>query len=87
MAEPIALARPSEAPPFEAQAPYPQQVFLGRTNYCNAKCFFCPRNISGGDHPAGKAHQAREGAEQRQILQHVERHWRAAASPGITPNP
>src|SRR5690349_20323524 len=37
--------------------------------------------------PAGKAHQAREGAEQRQVLQHVELHWRAAAPSGIAPNP
>src|SRR5262249_36730489 len=33
--------------------------------------------------PPGNAHQAREGAEQRQVLQHVELHWRAAAPPGI----
>src|SRR5437588_8657477 len=37
--------------------------------------------------PAGNAHQAREGAEQRQVLQHVEFHWRTAASSGIAPNP
>src|SRR5262245_2276340 len=49
MAEPTVLARPSEAPPFETPAPYPEQIFLDWTTYCNAKCFFCPRNISGGD--------------------------------------
>lgn len=49
MAEQTALARPSEAPSFEARAPYPEQVFLDWTSYCNAKCFFCPRNIEGGD--------------------------------------
>jgi len=49
MAEPTALARPRERPPFAALAPYPEQVFLDWTSYCNAKCFFCPRNIEGGD--------------------------------------
>jgi MoaA/NifB/PqqE/SkfB family radical SAM enzyme len=49
MAEPATLARPSEAPPFETPAPYPQQIVLDWTTYCNAKCFFCPRDISGGD--------------------------------------
>jgi len=49
MAEPTVLARPSETPPFAARAPYPQQIVLDWTTYCNAKCFFCPRNIDGGD--------------------------------------
>src|SRR5262245_48374529 len=48
MVEPVALARPREAPPFEAPAPYPEQVFLDWTSYCNAKCFFCPRDIGPG---------------------------------------
>ena len=49
MAEPVALARSREAPPFEAPAPYPEQVFVDWTSYCNAKCFFCPRNIERGE--------------------------------------
>ena len=49
MAEPVALARPRESLPLEAPAPYPEQIFLDWTDYCNAKCFFCPRNIEGGD--------------------------------------
>jgi MoaA/NifB/PqqE/SkfB family radical SAM enzyme len=49
MAEPVALARSREAPSFETPAQYPEQVFLDWTSYCNAKCFFCPRNIEGGE--------------------------------------
>jgi wyosine [tRNA(Phe)-imidazoG37] synthetase (radical SAM superfamily) len=49
MVEPVAVARPREAPLFEAPASYPQQIFLDWTDYCNAKCFFCPRDIAGGD--------------------------------------
>jgi len=48
MVEQVALARPREAPPFEAPAPYPEQVFLDWTSYCNAKCFFCPRDVGPG---------------------------------------
>jgi MoaA/NifB/PqqE/SkfB family radical SAM enzyme len=49
MGEPVVLARSREAPSFETPAQYPEQVFLDWTSYCNAKCFFCPRNIEGGD--------------------------------------
>ena len=49
MGEPVALARSREGPSFETPAQYPEQVFLDWTSYCNAKCFFCPRNIEGGD--------------------------------------
>ena len=48
MAEPTAVAQPREAPPFEAPAPYPEQVFVDWTSYCNAKCFFCPRAVGPG---------------------------------------
>jgi MoaA/NifB/PqqE/SkfB family radical SAM enzyme len=29
---------------IRAKAPYPEQVVLDWTDYCNAKCFFCPRD-------------------------------------------
>jgi MoaA/NifB/PqqE/SkfB family radical SAM enzyme len=37
--------RPSEAPFLEARAPYPERISLDWTTYCNAQCFFCPRDI------------------------------------------
>jgi MoaA/NifB/PqqE/SkfB family radical SAM enzyme len=39
LVEPVPAARPIERP----QDPYPQQLILDWTDYCNAKCFFCYR--------------------------------------------
>jgi hypothetical protein len=37
--------RPSEAPFLGARAPYPEGILVDWTSYCNAQCFFCPRDI------------------------------------------
>lgn len=39
LAEPVTAVRPVEP----RRAPYPQQLILDWTDYCNAKCFFCYR--------------------------------------------
>ncbi len=39
LAEPVTARRPIEP----RRAPYPQQLILDWTDYCNAKCFFCYR--------------------------------------------
>jgi MoaA/NifB/PqqE/SkfB family radical SAM enzyme len=41
--EQIAATPPIEGRSPVPRAPYPQKVVLDWTDYCNAKCFFCPR--------------------------------------------